>query len=83
MQTVIIELTNKDSLKALQELEEKRLIRILESTDKKTYSLPGEPMTEEDFNYWIESAEKSQNITLNEAKKEWTVRKKGFKTLST
>lgn len=76
MQTLTIELTGKDSLKALQNLEQKELIRIVNEPDPNLYSLSGEPMTDEDFKNWIEYAEKSPALSLNEAKQLWEVQKK-------
>ena len=68
MQTLTIELTGKDSLKALQNLEQKELIRIVREPDPNLYFLSGEPMTDEDFKNWIEYAENSPTISLTEAK---------------
>ncbi len=44
MQTVTIELTDKNSLKVLQDLEHKHLIRIVKEPDLNSYALPGEPI---------------------------------------
>ena len=49
MQTVTIDLTNNTSLKALQALEHKHLIRIVKEPDLNSYALPGEPISKEDF----------------------------------
>ena len=76
MQTLTIELTGKDSLKALQNLEQKDLIRIVKEPDPNLYSLSGEPMTDEDFKNWIEDAEKSPTLSLNEARQLWEMQKK-------
>ena len=68
MDTVIIELKNKNSLKALRELEEKHLIRIIEDYGDDIYSLPGDPVSNENFKKWIKSAEDSPTISVNESK---------------
>ena len=60
MQTITIELTGNNSLKALQDLEHKHLIRILKDPDLNSYSLPGEPISNEDFRKWVEYAENCQ-----------------------
>jgi hypothetical protein len=81
MQTLTIELTGIDSLKALEELEDKHLIRILKGSDLNSYSFPGEPMKIEDFEKWIEYAENSPTISLTEAKNRWAKQKKKLKKL--
>jgi hypothetical protein len=47
MRTLKIELTDTNSLKVLQDLEHKNLIRIVKEPDLNSYSLPGEPICEE------------------------------------
>ncbi len=76
MQTLRIELTDNNSLKALQELEHKRLIRIVREPDLNSLSLPGEPVSEEDFRNWIEYAENSPTLSFAEAKQRWATQKK-------
>ena len=49
MQKLIIELTGDDSLEALQELESKKLIRIIKEPDFMSFALPGEAFNENDF----------------------------------
>lgn len=81
MQTLRIELTGKNSLKALQELEYKNLIRIFKSPDLNTYALPGEPIKESDFKEWVEYVEESPTISLTEAKKRWAAQKEKLQKL--
>jgi hypothetical protein len=68
MQKITIELTGKNSLKALQDLEQKHLIRIVNEPDINCYALPGEPISEEDFKKWVEYTEDSSTVSLFEAK---------------
>ena len=75
MQKLTIELTGNNSLKALQDLEDKHLIRILNSPDLNSYALPGEVISEKDFKKWVEYAEKSPTVGLEEAKQRWAVQK--------
>jgi hypothetical protein len=63
-----IELKGNKALKALQELEQKQLIRIVKEPDLNSYALPGEAINEEDFKKWIEYTEDSPSISLTEAK---------------
>lgn len=81
MQTLTIELTDNNSLKALQDLEHKNLIRIVKEPDLNSYSLPGEPISVEDFRKWIEYAENSPTVSLTEAKQRWAAQKKKLQKL--
>jgi len=76
MQTVTIELTDKNSLKALRDLEHKHLIRIVNEPDLNSYALPGEAISEESFRKWIEYTEDSPTVSKTEAKQRWATQKK-------
>jgi hypothetical protein len=81
MQTLTIELTGNNSLKALKELEHKRLIRIVSKPDLNSYALPGEGITEDDFKKWVEYTEDSPTVTVAEAKQRWATQKKKLQKL--
>jgi hypothetical protein len=81
MQTITIELTGNNSLKALKDLEHKNLIRILNEPDLSSYSLPGDSISNEDFRKWVEYAENSPTVSLNEAKQRWSEQKKTLQKL--
>lgn len=81
MQTVTIELKNSNSLQALQDLEQRHLIRIVKATDLNSYSLPGIPISKEDFQKWVEFAEDSPNVNLNQAKQRWAKQKEKLQKL--
>ena len=81
MQKLTIELTGTNSLKALKELEHKHLIRILKEPNLNSYSLSGEPISNEDFRRWVDYAENSQTVTLTEAKLRWAEQKKKLQKL--
>ncbi len=81
MVSITIELKGEDALKALEDLEEKDLIRIVKEPDQNLYTLPGEPMSDEDFRNWIEFAENTPSLTLNEAKQRWADQKKKLQKL--
>jgi hypothetical protein len=76
-----IELKGNKALKALQELEQKQLIRIVKEPDLNSYALPGEAINEEDFKKWIEYTEDSPSISLTEAKQRWEMQKKKLQKL--
>jgi hypothetical protein len=81
MQTLTIELTGNTSLKALKDLEHKNLIRIIKEPDLNSYSLPGKPVSKEDFRAWIEYAESTPTVSLNETKLRWAEQKKKLRKL--
>jgi hypothetical protein len=81
MQTLTIELTGNNSLKALKDLEHKRLIKILKEPDLNSYSLSGESISNEDFRRWVDYAENSPTVTLTEAKLRWAGQKKKLQKL--
>jgi hypothetical protein len=81
MQKLIIELKNRNSLKALQELEHKHLIRIVKEPDLNSYALPGEPISEEDFQRLVEYTEDSPTVSITEAKQRWATQKKKLQKL--
>jgi len=58
MQILTIELTGSNALKALQDLEQKDLIRIVKEPEINLYCLTGEPISDEDLKKWLEYAEK-------------------------
>lgn len=81
MQKLTIELTANNSLKALQVLEHKHLIRILKESDLNSYSLPGDPISEEDFRKWVKYAENSPTVSITDAKQRWAEQKKKLEKL--
>jgi hypothetical protein len=81
MQTLTIELTGTNSLKAIKDLEHKRLIRIVKNPDFNFYALPGDEISEEDFKKWVEYAEESPTVSLTEARQRWAAQKKKLQKL--
>ena len=81
MQTLTIELTGNDSLKALKDLEHKRLIRIVKKPALDSYALPGRAISEEDFKKWVEYAEVFPTVSKTEAKQRWAKQKKKLQKL--
>ena len=81
MQTLTIEITSNNSLKALQELELKHLIRIVKEPRLNSYALHGEAISEEDFINWVKYAEDSSTVSTTEAKQRWATQKKKLQKL--
>jgi hypothetical protein len=75
MQTILIELKNKKALEELRSLEDKNLIQIVDKNFS-SYSLPGKPINEEEFKTWVEYAENTSTVSLNEARQRWETKKK-------
>ena len=80
MQTILIELKNNKAFEELHNLEEKNFIRIV-NEDFSSYSLPGKPINEEEFHVWVEYAENTPTVSLNEAKQRWETQKKKLQNL--
>ncbi len=82
MQSLKIELIKDNSLQALQELEEKRLIRIVKEPKSNSYALPRSEIDEEDFKKWVEYIEDSPTISLTEAEQKWAAQKEKLQKLT-
>lgn len=82
MQTVLVELRDKKAVKELHNLEAKKLIRIVtKNLHASSYTLPGDPVSLEDFRKWVEHAENTPTISLTQAKKQWQAQKKELRQL--
>jgi len=81
MQTILIQLKNNKAFEELRILEEKKLIRII-NEDYSSYCLPGKPLNEEEFRAWVEYAENTTTVSLNEAKQLWEIQKKKLQNLT-
>jgi hypothetical protein len=80
MQTILIELKNNLAFEELHNLEEKNLIRIIKE-DFSSYALPGKSINEDEFKAWVKFAEDTPEISLNEAKQRWEIRKEKLQRL--
>jgi len=82
MQTILVELRDKKAFEELHNLEAKQLIRIVtENEVPSSYTLPGDPLSVEEFRRWIEHAESTPTISLTQAKQQWEARKKKLRQL--
>lgn len=80
MQTLTVQLTNQNALKALHSLEEKHFIRIVKDIDSP--SLPGSPISLRAFKEWVTNAESNDTLSLNEARQKWTGKRKQLQKLT-
>jgi hypothetical protein len=76
MQTVTVQITDKNALKALHALEDKQFIRILENSHIDSPALPGQTLSLSAFKQWIGAAENSPSIDLKDAKEKWAAKRK-------
>lgn len=75
MQTLTVQVTNQNALKALHILEEKKFIRIVDDSYLDSAVLPGVPMPLKAFKKWIADAEATATVSLKEAKQKWANKK--------
>lgn len=81
MQTLLVEISNKNALSELQSMQTKKLIRIVEP-NMESLALPGKEISLDEFKAWITNAEKSKTISLQQAEKRWKAKKEKLKTLT-
>jgi hypothetical protein len=78
MQSWTIEITGYYSLKALKDLEQKNLIKILQNN---SYALPDGEISVDQFKDWVNEAEKAESLSVNEAKAYGEKLEKNYKHL--
>ena len=76
MQTLTIAITNDSAIKTLHELEEKHFIKIVGEVKTGSTSVPGDPLSIDEFQQWVERAEAMPTVSLEEAKSIWSKKKK-------
>ena len=76
MQTLTIQITSDNGLKALHAPEEKHYIRIVNDADLDSPALPRAQMSLMAFNEWIAKSEDAPTVSLTEAKSKWAEKKK-------
>ena len=67
MQTITLEINDKEALKKIQLLEDKKLITIVREVTLDTPALAGKPMSTNAFREWINLSEQSGKVSLQEA----------------
>ncbi len=76
MQTLTVQITDEQALKALHTLEEKHFIRIIEKVKSGSPALPGKVMSIKSFRNWIGESEASPPVELKAAKSKWAQKRK-------
>jgi predicted ATP-grasp superfamily ATP-dependent carboligase len=81
MQTVTIAINNMHALQTLHELEEKKLISIIENTELDLPAVAGTPLSLVEFKNWVDNAENTPAISLEEAKSVWKAKRDQLRKL--
>lgn len=81
MQTLLVEISSKNALTALQSMQANNLIRIVEP-NMQSLALPGKEISIKEFKSWIENAEQNKTISLQQAEKKWQAKKKKLQAIS-
>ncbi|MBY0480585.1 MAG: hypothetical protein K2Q21_04450 [Chitinophagaceae bacterium] len=81
MQTLTLEITHANARKALQALEEKHFIKVIDEPLFDSPALPGNLLNLEAFKNWIAAAETSATVSLNTAKSSWQSKRKQLQQL--
>ncbi len=82
MQTLTVEITNSNALKALHALEEKQLINILDEFALNSPSIPGATLSLTTFKSWIANAEDASAVDIKQAKRKWANKRKQLTKLT-
>jgi hypothetical protein len=82
MQTVTVQLTDRSARKALQDLQQKRVIRIVKAPRFESPALPGKPMHLNAFKAWVASAEEAPSVSLKAAKSTWATKRRQLQQLT-
>ena len=67
MQTLTIQITNNNALKAIHTLKEKHFIKIVEDSSIDSPTIPGAQMSLKAFKKWISDAEKGKTVDLKKS----------------
>jgi hypothetical protein len=82
MQTLTIQITSDNGLKALHALEEKHHIKIVDNADLDSPALPGGSINLKAFKEWIAKSEEAPTVSLKDAKSQWAEKKKQLQKLT-
>ena len=81
MHTVTLRINNANALKTLRGLEDKHFISIIDSSDTDLPSLPGAPLSLNEFKTCIKDAGQAPTVSLSEAKERWQQKRKQLQQL--
>ncbi|MES2849475.1 MAG: hypothetical protein V4685_10500 [Bacteroidota bacterium] len=69
-------------MKAINTLEKKQFLRIVDKQEFNSPALPGKPLNLKEFKDWIAGAETSATVSLKEAKAKWVGKRKQLQKLT-
>jgi len=81
MQTLTLEITNINAMRAIKSLVSKKEIKIISNNEMHSPAFPGTPLSVSAMKQWIAGAETAPTISLKAAKSEWASRKKHLQRL--
>lgn len=76
MRTLTIQLKGENAMQMLEDMERRHEISIVHQTESDSIALPGKPLAENEFRQWVQKAEQSPTVSLDEAKSRWEKKKK-------
>jgi hypothetical protein len=80
MQTILIQVSDKNAMNELETMQSKKLIRIVKP-NMGSYALPGKLINVSDLKQWIQESELAKTISVSEAAIRWEAKKKKLKAL--
>lgn len=81
MQTLTLEITNTNAMRAIKSLVSKKEVKIISNNEMQSPAFPGTPLSIAAMKQWIAGAEAAPTISLKAAKSEWARRKKHLQSL--
>ncbi len=75
MQTLTISINNYSAIEVIRLLEKKKDISIIEESNINTMSLAGAATSVDEFRNWINAAEQTPTLSLEEAKLKWDIKR--------
>ena len=81
MQTITVQINNDHALKTLLDLETRHFINILDRSENDSPALPGSGLSLKEFNKWINEAELTSSVSLNDAKEKWAGKRRQLQNL--
>jgi hypothetical protein len=75
MQTVTIAINNRNAMQTLHELEEKKMIAIIGNNELDLPVFTGKQFSLVEFRNWVNNAEQSPSISIDEAKEIWKTKR--------
>jgi hypothetical protein len=82
MQTITIAIKDNSAIKKLKELEERHFISIVGHDSFDSPAIPGPEISLSKFKKWVNDAEQTHTVSLDEAKAIWQTKRKQLQRLA-